>query len=151
MKRIAEGLDWLVRSIGALGVAVLSTLVIWVVFSRYVLGATPRWAEELPRLILVWVTFLGVISGFVRGSHFEAGIRDLVIPPGRLRRIVGWLATAASAAFLVVLIITGWKITTMTWSHSTTALSMPVGLFYLCLPVCAALSLVGLFVGRSGK
>lgn len=148
MKRISEPLDQLARNLGGIGVAMLACIVAWVVFSRYALGVTPRWSEELPRLILVWVTFLGIISGFVRGSHFQAGIIDLLIGPGSLRRALGWIATAASAVFLVVLFVTGWQITGFTWHHATTALNLPGGLFYLCLPIGAALSLVGLFARR---
>ncbi|MDS9469010.1 TRAP transporter small permease [Paracoccus sp. MBLB3053] len=151
MKRLARTLDALARTIGAIGIAALAGIVAWVVFSRYVLGVTPRWSEELPRLILVWVTFLGVVSGFARGSHFEAGIADMILGQGPLRRAARWLALFASAAFLVVLLVTGWQITGFTWHHATTALALPGGLFYLCLPIGAALSLVALVAGRFGK
>ncbi|WP_191569457.1 TRAP transporter small permease [Paracoccus yeei] len=143
-------MDRLALSLGGIGVGMLACIVAWVVFSRYALGVTPRWSEELPRMILVWVTFFGVISGFVRGSHFQAGIIDLLIRPGLLRRAVGWMATAASAVFLAVLFVTGWQITGFTWHHATTALNLPGGLFYLCLPIGAALSLIGL-LARSGS
>lgn len=151
MRRLSERLDWLVRSLGGIGVAAMAAIVSYVVFSRYVLGQTPRWSEELPRLILMWVTFLGVVSGFVRNSHFEAGIAPLLFRPGRLRQLASWLATAASAIFLVVLLVTGWQITGFTWDHATTAMNLPGGLFYLCLPVSAFLSLVGMLAARIGR
>ncbi|WP_134681839.1 TRAP transporter small permease [Paracoccus ravus] len=151
MSRISNRLDWLARSLGAIGVAALAAIVAWVVFSRYALGVTPRWSEELPRLILVWVSFIGIISGFARGSHFEAGLTDLIIRPGRLREVIRRLATGASVIFLLVLLVTGWQITGFTWHHATTALNLPGGLFYLCLPIGAALSLIAIFAGRIGK
>ncbi len=151
MNRVSGSLDWMARGLGGAGTAVLAAIVAWVVFSRYVLGVTPRWSEELPRLILVWVTFLGVVSAFVRGSHFKAGITDMLMGPGHLRRVIAWLAGAASLVFLVVLLVTGWQITVFTWHHATTALSLPGGLFYLCLPVGAALSLLGLVAGWMGR
>lgn len=72
-KPLADRLDGLVRNIGALGVAVLAVMVFYVVISRYAVAKTPRWSGELPRLILVWVTFFGIVSAFIRGSHFRAG------------------------------------------------------------------------------
>lgn len=140
-------LDRLVRNIGAIGVAVLGVIVFYVVVSRYVLAKTPRWSEEIPRLILVWVTFFGIVSAFVRGSHFRAGLTDLILPPGRARRLVFGLAAIASAAFLLVLLITGTQITRFTWDHAMTATSLPGGLLYLALPISAALSLLGLALG----
>ena len=48
----AERLDRIVRNIGAIGVLALAVIVVYVVLSRYALSQTPRWSEELPRLIL---------------------------------------------------------------------------------------------------
>jgi len=140
-------LDRLVRNIGAGGVAVLGLMVFYVVLSRYALHKTPRWSEELPRLILVWVTFFGVVSAFIRGSHFRAGLTDLVMAPGRARRAVFVLAALACGAFLVVLLVTGIQITRFTWDHQMTATSLPGGLLYLALPISAALALLGLALG----
>lgn len=144
---LADRLDRLVRNIGAIGVAVLGVTVFYVVVSRYALAKTPRWSEEIPRLILVWVTFFGVVSAFIRGSHFRAGLTDLILSPGAVRRLAFGLAALSCAVFLVVLLITGWQITGFTWSHAMTATSLPGGLLYLCLPISAALSLLGLALG----
>ena len=142
--RAAILIDRAARWFGAALVATFAALVVYVVISRYLFSSTPRWAEELPRLALVWLTFVGAISGFVRGSHFRAGLLDLVTMPPMLRRGLAVLAWLASFVFLAVFIWTGWKLTTITWSHQTTALSLPVGLFYLALPVCCGLALLGL-------
>lgn len=149
--RAAERIDRVARWLGAALVAGFATMVVYVVISRYLFSATPRWAEELPRLALVWLTFVGAISGFVRGTHFRAGLLDLIALPHPVRRALAGLAWLASAVFLIVLIWTGWRLTGITWSHDTTALSLPVGLFYLSLPVCAGAALVGLILkgGRS--
>ena len=56
------------------------------------------------------------------------------------------MAWLASFVFLVVFTWTGWKLTQITWSHQTTALSLPVGLFYLSLPVCCRFALLGLIL-----
>ena len=147
MKPLADRLDGLVRNLGALGVSVRAVLVFYVVVSRYAVAKTPRWSEELPRLILVWVTFFGVVSAFIRGSHFRAGLTDLILPPGALRRAIFVLAALACGAFLIVLLITGIQITRFTWDHQMTATSLPGGLLYLALPISAALSLLGLALG----
>lgn len=149
--RAAHWIDRAARWCGAAMVAGFAAMVVYVVISRYLFSSTPRWAEELPRLLLVWLTFTGAVSGFVRGSHFRAGLLDLVALPARVRLVLAALAWLASAVFLAVFIVTGARLTGITWSHQTTALSLPVGLFYLSLPVCFSLALVGLILkgGRS--
>lgn len=150
-RQAATLIDRTARWTGAALVAAFAAMVVYVVISRYLFSSTPRWAEELPRLALVWLTFVGAISGFVRGSHFRAGLLDLIRFPPMVRRALAWLAWLASFVFLAVFIVTGAQITGITWSHQTTALSLPVGLFYLCLPICCGLSLLGLILkgGRS--
>lgn len=70
MKRIFEVLDWLVLSLGGIGVGMLVCIVVWVVFLCYVFGVMLCWLEELLCMILVWVIFFGVILGFVWGFYF---------------------------------------------------------------------------------
>lgn len=142
--RAAEGIDRTARYLGAALVATFAVMVVYVVASRYLFSSTPRWAEELPRLALVWLTFVGAVSGFVRGSHFRAGLLDLISLPAALRRTFALVAWLACVVFLWVFLWNGWKLTRITWSHETTALSLPVGLFYLSLPLCCGLALVGL-------
>ncbi|MGH6760907.1 MAG: TRAP transporter small permease [Phyllobacterium sp.] len=145
-RRFAAVLDRVAGSIGAILVALFSVMIVYVVFARYVLSYTPRWSEELPRLLLVWATFIGTISAFARKTHLCAGITDLIVKPGRFRDALAFCAMIATAAFLVILAFTGWKLALATWSHETTVLSLPAGLVYLALPVTSVLSLLALFL-----
>ncbi|MBT8153888.1 TRAP transporter small permease [Epibacterium ulvae] len=143
-RQTANSIDIAARWLGALLVAGFATMVVYVVISRYLFSSTPRWAEELPRLLLVWLTFVGAVSGFVRGTHFRTGLLDLIALPFALRTGLAVLAWLASFTFLSVFLVTGFQLTAFTWSHETTALSLPVGLFYLALPLCCSFALLGL-------
>ncbi len=125
---------------GSVGVVAFTTIVTYVVGARYVLGQTPFWAEELPRLLLIWVTFIGAIAAFARGTHFEAGILPLIVKSESVQRVARLVAALASVVFLVILAKTGFDITKHTWGNMTTALRWPVGLTYLALPICCSLS-----------
>jgi TRAP-type transport system small permease protein len=137
-----RGIDGFAVVISSLGVAAFSVIIVYVVFARYVIGATPFWAEELPRLLLVWVTFTGAVSAFVRGSHFEAGLLPLLLGEGRARSGLTLFAGLCTIAFLLVLAWTGGDLSMRTWENRTTALQWPVGLTYLALPVCCSLSAI---------
>lgn len=135
-------IDRWARNIGALGIATFTTMIVYVVICRYAFEFTPRWSEELPRLILVWVTFVGAISATVRNTHLCAGLTDLMTMPTTLRKIVRKIATISTVLFFAVLVYSGAKLTMATWSHETTVLSWPAGLVYLALPVTAAFSII---------
>lgn len=140
--RIAAFIDRTASAVGGIAIAIFTGIIVYVVICRYVFSFTPRWSEEIPRLLLVWVTFLGATSAFVRNSHLCAGLTDLMVAPGRLRNVLAALARLSILLFLAVLFWSGWKITMLTWSHETTVLSWPAGLVYLALPVCAVLSFI---------
>lgn len=142
--RVANAIDRLARAFGAAGIAVFACMIVYVVICRYVFSFTPRWSEEIPRLLLIWVTFVGAVSAFIRGTHLCAGLTDLMVAPGRFRRVLSALAHLATFLFLAVVFWSGWKITVLTWSHETTVMSWPAGLVYLALPVTAVFAFVAL-------
>ena len=144
--RLARAIDVAATSIGACAFACFTGLIVYVVVCRYAFSFTPRWSEEIPRLLLVWATFIGGISAFIRGTHLSAGLTDLLFKPGRFRVALRRLASLCSAVFMAVLLWTGWKMTVLTWGHETTALSWPVGLTYLALPVSAAFTLLAILL-----
>ncbi len=142
--RIAAAIDRAAGAIGGLAIAAFTAIIVYVVICRYAFSFTPRWSEEIPRLLLVWVTFIGAVSAFIRRTHLCAGLTDLIVAPGRLRVFIERLARLASFLFLIILLWSGWKMTMLTWSHETTVLSWPAGLVYLALPVTSAFALVAL-------
>lgn len=142
--RIAGAIDRLAGAIGGLAIAAFTAIIVYVVICRYAFAFTPRWSEEIPRLLLVWVTFIGAVSAFVRKTHLCAGLTDLMVAPGRFRAFLALLARITAFLFLMVVFWSGWKITMVTWSHETTVLSWPAGLVYLSLPVTAVFALVAL-------
>jgi TRAP-type C4-dicarboxylate transport system permease small subunit len=142
--RIAAAIDRAAGTIGGLAIATFTAIIVYVVICRYIFSFTPRWSEEIPRLLLVWVTFIGAVSAFVRKTHLCAGLTDLMVAPGRLRDFFALLSRIAAFLFLAVVFWSGWKITVLTWSHETTVLSWPAGLVYLSLPVTAAFAFIAL-------
>ena len=58
LARFNRGLANFCEVFAGVGVLVLATLVTATVFLRFVVGSPPHWAEELPRLVLVWATLV---------------------------------------------------------------------------------------------
>lgn len=144
-------LDYGARRLGAVTTLSFASIVVYAVAARYLFGRTPSWAEELPRLLLVWLCFIGMISCFARDSHFRAGFMQLLVKSLGLRRVLEVVSFLATLAMLGVLIWTGWLLTQLTWGNQTTALRLPVGLFYLAMPVCCAVAALVLILRREMK
>ncbi len=50
-------------------VAVLVLVVLWGVFTRYVMSEQAKWSEELARFLLIWISLLGGAAAFGEKAH----------------------------------------------------------------------------------
>lgn len=132
-------------ALAASGVTVLSALVIWTVFMRWVMGQPPHWAEELPQLVLVWTTLLAAVSCTRNRSHLSAGLLPLLVRSPKIQRITGRITDAIILIMLLLLAKAGMDLTSITMRQTTTALQIPAGIVYLSVPLCCtAMALVQL-------
>lgn len=145
LQRLSAGLTGLCRALAAIASAVLAALVTYVVFERFVMSTTPHWAEELPRLVLVWAAFVGgVVCGFDR-SHLVAGMLPYLVRSKRVLRAVDRFNQVVIIVGLSVLGYAGWSLAQITMGQTLPALGISAGMVYLALPVgCAAAVIVHL-------
>ena len=50
---------------------ILSSVVIYTVFMRYIFNMSPAWAEDVPRVLFLWLTYLGVAVATRRGENIR--------------------------------------------------------------------------------
>lgn len=134
---------------GAVGVSLFTTAVIYVVMARYALRSTPAWAEELPRLLLVWVTFIGVAVSTIKRSHLKADILPLMVKNPAMRARIDVIAHTCTLAFLLFLGWAGWQISMKTWNSVTPALEISRAWMYIALPVNMLIACLVCFLPKS--
>lgn len=127
----------LARLVGGLAIALAAVLtaaftaaVVWTVVSRYGFGRTPVWAEELPRLLLVWAAFLGAGGAEARGGHLSAGLLPLVLGEGRAGRVAAALGDVAVIGFSLLAVWATVEFVAIAGGGTTTALALPASAFY---------------------
>jgi TRAP-type C4-dicarboxylate transport system permease small subunit len=132
-------------AIGAAAVltAVFTAAVVWTVVSRYGFGRTPVWAEELPRLLLVWAAFLGAGGAEARGGHLSAGLLALVLGEGRAGRVAAALGDVAVIGFSALAVWATVEFVAIAGGGTTTALALPASAFYWAAAAGAALIAFG--------
>ncbi len=104
------------------------------VIFRYVFHQPIYWSEELPRFMLIWLTFLGAVLATKNRSHLSI---TLIINrfSGTTKNVIQFLANLITLLFLFVVVWGGVVITHLTMPNRTAALQLPTGLFYLAAPV----------------
>ena len=145
LQRLADLLSWASKAIAAVAVAMLAALITYVVFQRFVTHDTPHWAEELPRLVLVWAAFVGGITCSHERSHLMAGLLPFFVRGPRALACIERLNQLLIIVGLAVLGYAGWQLAQLTMDQTLPAIDVSAGVVYLALPVaCAAAVLVHL-------
>jgi TRAP-type C4-dicarboxylate transport system permease small subunit len=124
---------------GALAIAaamlgIMAAVVIYTVFQRYLLGRTPYWSEELPRLLLIWMAFLGAVAAAVHGGHLSAGLLPLVLR-GERARFFAILRFALAAIFSFVMVKASFDLALLTSGQLTAALQISASWAYAACAV----------------
>ena len=142
MKNIRAVLNTILAVLGGGSFAVMVALTCWQVFTRYVLGAPSTWSEELVGYLFAWMSLFGAC--LVTGERGHMNIPILVdMAPGV--GIKALLCLAEIIAFLfsaVILVYGGLRITKLAMGQMTSALGVPVGVFYAVLPLCGGINLL---------
>ena len=119
--------------------ALVSAVVIYVVAQRFLVGATPPWADELPRLILIWMTLLAAALGLRNDTHLRPGM-----PPIFGAAAQRWVHLLNEVVIMLVLGavgVAGWTLSATVGEQLTPALQAPIALFYGAIPVTFAFAI----------
>ncbi|MCJ9710928.1 TRAP transporter small permease, partial [Bordetella hinzii] len=127
LQRLSVILSGISKAIAALAVALLAILISYVVFSRFVTHTTPHWAEELPRLVLVWSAFIGGVTCSFERSHLMAGLLPFVVRSPRVLNFFERLNQVFVIVGLIVLGYAGWELADLTMDQTLPALDVSAG------------------------
>jgi TRAP-type transport system small permease protein len=130
-------------AIAAAMLGIMAGVVIYTVFQRYLLGRTPYWSEELPRLLLIWMAFLGAIAAAVQGGHLSAGLLPLLVRGERARQRFAVLRLTLTALFSIVMLKASFDLALLTSGQLTAALQISASWAYgACAVGFAGLAIV---------
>jgi TRAP-type transport system small permease protein len=128
----------LVEGLLLLMMVVLCADVFLGVFSRYVIGRTFTWYDEIARLLFVWIVFLGAAVGVRRGVHFRLHLLVDRFPPAA-RRVAHVFGVLVLMAFGLVLIQQGWKLVELGQFQRTPVMGLSKQYVYASVPAGGAL------------
>ena len=134
---IAPALDWFIGIIcGGLVIMVFSGVI-----ARYVFNYSLSWSDELAGLLFVWLTMIGSVSAMRRKAHMAMGFFPRFFE-ARGQRIVGYYVMSGIVIFLIFMIKEGITLTQLMITDRSPVLDIPIGIYYLSLPVGGSLMLL---------
>lgn len=108
---------------------------------RYVLDSSLYFTEELARFMFVWAVFLASAVCCRRRSH--AAIELFVSwMPRKIQKGALFISSLLTMSFFALILVKGIELTKVTWSQTSPAMEIPMGLIYLAIPVGGLLMLI---------
>jgi len=123
---------------------VMSLIIPFGVFTRYVLGTGSSWPEPVAILLMLVFTFIGAAASYRAGAHIAVQLLTGAMPP-MVQRSLAFVVDLLMLAVCAFVVKYGLSLCEETWGQSIAELPwMPVGVSYLPLPIGSAI--MGLFV-----
>lgn len=126
------------------GVSFLAMVILtcWQVLTRYVLKNPSSWSEELVSYLFAWMALLG--ASLVVGERGHMNIPILVDKMNAgTKKILAIFAEIVACLFAsVILVYGGMQITSLAMGQMTSSLGVPIGIFYIVLPLSGVLNIV---------
>ncbi|MCI8448329.1 MAG: TRAP transporter small permease [Eubacterium sp.] len=121
---------------------VMVALTCWQVFTRYVLGSPSSWSEELVSYMFAWMSLLGASIVTSERGHMNIPILVERVSPAAQKLLLCLGEVTAFLFSAVILTYGGIQITNLAMGQMTSSLGVPIGIFYIVLPLCGLLNMV---------
>src|SRR5271155_4684631 len=95
----------------------ISAVIPWAVYTRYVLNSAASWPEPMAVLLTIVLTFIGGASCYRAQVHMRVTFFAAMLPPA-LRRFAEFLAELLVGVMALFMVLYGTKLVEATWSNS---------------------------------
>ncbi|MDY3918443.1 MAG: TRAP transporter small permease [Candidatus Limivivens sp.] len=142
MKQLRKFLDTILHVLAGGSFLAMVALTCWQVFTRYILKNPSSWSEELVSYLFAWMSLLG--SSLVVGERGHMNIPIIVEKMGEGgRKFFAIFAEIVACLFAgVILVYGGVQITSLAMGQMTSSLGVPIGVFYIVLPLSGIINIV---------
>ncbi len=128
--------------LAGIGLVVMTAIVFWQVFLRYVLNHSNAWTELSAIMLMSWFIFLGAAVGVRENYHLGFDVLLYVLPPGS-KKVLRTISDAVVLSFAFGMIWYGAALMRLQWNEVMPSLGISGAFRYL--PLTAGGVLIALF------
>jgi len=140
--RFLTGVSNVALYISGLFLVIMTAIVFWQVFTRYVLNWSNSWTEISAMLLMSWFVFLGTAVGVRENFHLGFDVLLYILPKGS-KAVLRTISDVVVIAFALGMVFYGIQLVRLQWAARMPALGIPEGIRYL--PLVAGGVLIVLF------
>jgi len=141
-RRTMDYLYLLCVIVGCTALVLISAIIPWAVFTRYVLNSAASWPEPMAVLLTIVLTFIGAAAAYRFNLHMNVSFFADKLP-ARFRILLDLIVQLLMALIAAFMIVWGARLVEVTW-HNTIAdfPFLSVGVTYLPIPIGGVLLLL---------
>ena len=142
MKSLRNILDKALRGLAGISFLAMVVLTCWQVFTRYILKNPSTWSEELVSYLFGWASLMG--AALVTSERGHMNIPIFVERCGATgQKVLNCLSELIAFLFsAAILVYGGLQISNLAMGQMTSSLGVPIGIFYIVLPLCGVLNMI---------
>jgi TRAP-type C4-dicarboxylate transport system permease small subunit len=137
-RKAMDALYFVCVLVAGIALVLISAVIPWAVFTRYVLNSAASWPEPTAVLLTIVLTFIGAASCYRRRLHMNVSFFVAMLPSS-LRRLTELVAELLVAAMALFMLCYGTKLVDATWYNTIADFPfLSVGVTYLPIPIGGA-------------
>lgn len=142
MKAFRNGITMILNGLAGVSFLAMVLLTCWQVVTRYLLNNPSTWSEELVGYLFAWMSLLGASLVTCERGHMNIPViverfsNNVQKGLNCLGELIAFLFSA------VILVFGGIQITALAMGQMTSSLGVPIGIFYIVLPLCGVLNMI---------
>jgi TRAP-type C4-dicarboxylate transport system permease small subunit len=139
--RFLEWITTVVKWVMVSMTIVIFFITTFTVFTRYVLNYVPSWSEEIPRYLLVWITYLGAALAIKFKEHISLDVFFNLMPL-KARQIGHLFLNGLVAIVAVIMVVYGIGLVNHFGDDKMESIALTNFWLYLVMPISGTLMLL---------
>jgi TRAP-type C4-dicarboxylate transport system permease small subunit len=128
--------------VAGVALVLISLIMPWAVFTRYVLNSAASWPETAAVLLTIVLTFFGAAACYRLGLHMNVTVAADMLP-AKARRLADLLVELLMLIVAGFMVVYGIKLCQATWQNSIAEFPfLSVGLVYSPIPIGGVFTLL---------
>ena len=125
--------------VAGIALVLISAVIPWAVYTRYVLNRAASWPEPMAVLLMIVLTFFGAAACYRVRLHMRVSFFVSLLPAAA-QQVIALLVELLMALIALFMVDWGIKLVVATWQNSIADFpSLSVGLTYLPIPIGGAI------------
>jgi TRAP-type C4-dicarboxylate transport system permease small subunit len=141
-RRAMDAVYWTGAAIACAALVLVSAIIPWGVYTRYVLNSASSWPEPMAVLLTIGITFIGAANCYRQRIHMNMTVGTDLLPL-RLRAASAVISELLMGVMALFMLVWGSKLVLATWGNSVDEFPwLSVGVTYLPIAVSGAMMLL---------